>query len=123
VPEIPEEAGLPVELVAALRDGNIILPQDQSVFELIAAWQNAPADTPSSQDWGPFIKAICAQERERLLSAEVIRRGAMAALPEAFPAPGEQNDPEAWLDEDVEWAENIVRTAFCAALDQEDSGV
>jgi hypothetical protein len=66
--------------------------------------------------------AIRSQERERVLSDDAIRRGAVAALPEAFPSPEEQNDPGAWCDEDVEWAENIVRTAFLAALDtQEDS--
>jgi hypothetical protein len=72
--------GLPPELAKALRDPGIIVSQDQSVFELIAAWQNAPSDTPSSIDYGPFVAAIATQARnhrdqelrERLESAFVV---------------------------------------------------
>ena len=40
--------GLPDDLARVLRDQSIIVPQDQSVFERIAEWQNAPSDTASA---------------------------------------------------------------------------
>lgn len=39
---------LPPDLLRALRDQSVIVPQDQAVWELIAKWQNAPCDTASA---------------------------------------------------------------------------
>lgn len=41
--------GLPADLARVLRDQSLIVPQDASVFELIAAWQNAPSNTASAE--------------------------------------------------------------------------
>lgn len=40
--------GLPAELAAVLRDQSVVVSQDAGVFELIAAWANAPSATASS---------------------------------------------------------------------------
>lgn len=41
--------GLPADLVSALRDPSVIVPQDAALFELIAKWANAPSDTASAE--------------------------------------------------------------------------
>lgn len=42
--------GLPDDLARVLRDHSIIVPQDQSVFELIASWRDAPSNTASASN-------------------------------------------------------------------------
>jgi tRNA A37 threonylcarbamoyladenosine synthetase subunit TsaC/SUA5/YrdC len=41
--------GLPADLVSALRDQSIVVPQDAAVFELVAAWAKAPSATASAE--------------------------------------------------------------------------
>lgn len=40
--------GLPAELADALHDHSVVVPQDASVFALIAKWTDAPATTAGS---------------------------------------------------------------------------
>jgi hypothetical protein len=40
---------LPAEFAAALQDHSVIVPQDASVFRLIAQWTEAPSATVSAQ--------------------------------------------------------------------------
>lgn len=42
-------AGLPADLVSALRDPNVVVPQDAALFDLLAKWKNAPSDTASAE--------------------------------------------------------------------------
>jgi len=56
----------------------------------------------------------CTGRGEGAVSEEDIRRTAIAALPEAFPAPPSPDESPDWLPEDVEWAENVVRKVLAA---------
>lgn len=40
--------GLPLELVAALNEPGVFVPEDASVFKLIAAYADAPSNTFSA---------------------------------------------------------------------------
>lgn len=42
--------GLPDELVAALEEPGVFVPQDSSVFKLIAEWADAPSNTTACPD-------------------------------------------------------------------------
>lgn len=41
-------AGLPADLVRALRDPSIVIPQDGALWVKIAEWANAPSNTASA---------------------------------------------------------------------------
>lgn len=97
MPDLPEEAveGLPPELGKALRDLSVLVPQDQRLFELIAAYRDAPSDTTSAQNWGPFIAAIRKQERERVRLGEAVvlsDKGIGGLLDAAYPESKERTE-------------------------------
>lgn len=55
--------GLPPDLARVVRDPSVIVPQDQSVFNLIAEWQNAPSNTASADPYEP--RCICEAQKRR----------------------------------------------------------
>lgn len=42
-------SGVPADLASVLRDQSIVVPQDTAVFEMVAAWANAPSTTASAE--------------------------------------------------------------------------
>lgn len=61
--------GLPEDLERILRDPSIIIPQDAAVFELIAAWKDAPTGTAApltaeewERAWSVTVKRLLASE-------------------------------------------------------------
>jgi hypothetical protein len=60
-------SGLPMSLVSVLRDQSVIVRQDAAVFELIAAWSQAPTNTATTEigdaPYATLMNVLYAQTR------------------------------------------------------------
>ena len=74
--------GLPAELAVALQDHSIVVPQDASVFALIAQWADAPSATSGLPEANAASEISVGSE----VSFEAVSVGSSTTTPTNTPA-------------------------------------